>query len=46
MDILDPIYDRFEMYQIMAKCFFDRLDDKEKVEALNDVIDTLKGTYD
>lgn len=39
MDILD----RFEMYQIMAKVFYDRLSKEEKMDALLEVMSVMNG---
>lgn len=34
--------DRFELYQVMAKVFFDKLNHEEKIEALVEVVELLK----
>jgi hypothetical protein len=36
--------DRFELYQTMAKVFFDKLDKNEKIDALLEVVLLLKVT--
>lgn len=40
---MDILADRFEMYQVMAKVFFDRLSKEEKIDALLEVIFITKG---
>lgn len=39
---MDVLADKYEIYRLLAHLFFKRIDEKEKIDALNEAVDIIK----